>query len=284
MADSKRFSDLPQVRGERLEVRPGRHLSVAFQPGDQRADTVVFLGHGSGGNKDQWRELWRRLGEQGYSRVAWDLLGHGDSDKPHGTEHYAWTALVADQLALLERYAGPRNLVVAHSYGTGLTMSTLLEQPRRLPQVRIDGALLLGSLLHRPQRGGGLLKLPAWVLQIIRPLLARDFRDRAWHPVADRALVAYEEGVARRNRLDVFKSLMNNAGWPEAQALAGLTLPIEVVSGDRDGLTPATAGEALARQLPGGAFEVLGQCGHQLMLERPGEVWRAFERLVGRVG
>ena len=111
------FSTLPRVRGELLEVRPGRHLSVAHQPG---GDTVVFFGHGGGGNKDQWRELWRDLGDQGHTLVAWDLLGHGESDKPRKPQAYAWDELVADELAVLRRYGGERNIIVAHSFGTGL--------------------------------------------------------------------------------------------------------------------------------------------------------------------
>lgn len=283
MADPNRFADLPRVRGQLIEVRPGRRLSVAVQPGSHEPDTVVFLGHGSGGNKDQWRELWPSLREQGYTLVAWDLLGHGDSDKPHDTSAYAWEALVADQVALLQRHAGRRNLVVGHSYGSGLAMSTLLELPRQLPHVRIDGALLLGSLLQRPAGRGGLLGLPTWLLKLLRPILAKDFRARAWHPLADPALIEYEEGLAQRNRLDVFKALMNSASWPEPEALAGLDLPVQVVSGDSDGLTPASGGEALARELPRAQFQVLAQCGHQLMLERPAQVLEAFERLLREV-
>ncbi|WP_095158471.1 alpha/beta fold hydrolase [Pseudomonas sp. Irchel 3E13] len=275
MADAPAFSELPRVRGELLEVRPGRRLSVAYQPGTERADTVVFFAHGGGGNKDQWRELWRSLGEEGYSLVGWDMLGHGDSDKPRAAAAYAWSELVADQREIVRRHAGARNLVVAHSFGTGVTLSALLEPA----QVTIDGALLLGSQLHRPLARGGLLNLPAWVLEIIRPLLSKGFREKAWHPEADPALVAYEEGLTRRNRLDVFKALVANAQWPEADAVAGLALPVRVLSGDRDGLTPASGGEALARQLPRGEFELLERCGHQLMLEKPGEVLAAFRAL-----
>lgn len=276
MADPNRFAHLPLVRGQLIEVRPGRRLSVAVHQGNR--DTVVFLGHGSGGNKDQWRELWRNLSEQGYTLVAWDLLGHGDSDKPRGASAYAWSELVADNLAVLRRYAGPRNLYVAHSYGTGLAMSTLIELSHQQPPLRIDGAMLLGSVLHRPVVKGGILSLPNWLLKILRPILAKDFRARAWHPQADAAMVDYEDGLAQRNRLDVFKALMNNAQWPDAQALAGLDLPVQVVSGETDGLTPASGGEALARQLPNAHYEVLA-CGHQLMLERPEQVLQAFERL-----
>ncbi|WP_273820372.1 alpha/beta fold hydrolase [Pseudomonas asplenii] len=277
MAEAFSSVDLPQVRGELLEIRPGRHLSVAHQPGQAQADTVVFFCHGAGGNKDQWRHLWQALGEEGYGLVAWDLLGHGASDKPRRSAAYAWAELVADYLELLRRFGGRRNLIVAHSFGTGLSMSALLQSQA------VSGALLLGSQLHRPLSRGGLMALPAWVLELIRPVLAKGFRQRAWHPAADRQLVAYEEKITENNRLYVFKGLLEGVQWPDAGHLASLRLPIEVLCGDSDGLTPASGGEALARQLPQAGFEVLRGCGHQLMLEKPRQVLEAFGRLRQRL-
>ncbi|MBJ9975077.1 alpha/beta fold hydrolase [Pseudomonas sp. S75] len=273
MAD---YRDLPHVRGELLQIRPGRRLSVAYQAG---GDSVVFFGHGGGGNKDQWRELWRELGRRGYSLVAWDLLGHGASDRPNDPRAYAWNELVADELEVLRRFGGQRNVIVAHSFGTGLALSALLAGPA----VKIEAALLLGSQLHRPLKRKGLLNLPVWVLEFFRPRLARGFRQAAWHPKADPALVAYEDGLAQGNSLRVFKALVAHARWPDSVALTRLEVPIAVVAGDRDGLTPAQGGEELARQLPQATFRVLENCGHQLMLEKPGEVLEAFEGLLARV-
>ena len=95
--------------------------------------------------------------------------------------------------------------------------------------------------------------------------------------------MAYEEHLTRRNRLYVFKSLLQNAQWPDADALAQLTLPTYVLAGDSDGLTPASGGEALARQLPTASFQVLEQCGHQLMLERPAQVLAAFQTMLQKL-
>ena len=92
--------------------------------------------------------------------------------------------------------------------------------------------------------------------------------------------MAYEEGLTLNNRLYVFKALVTHAQWPDAAALSGLDVPVSVLAGDRDGLTPASGGEALARHLPMADFQVLERCGHQLMLEKPREVLEAFNRLL----
>ena len=275
---SAQFTDLPIVRGQPVAIRPHRTLSIAHHPGTTQPDTVVFFCHGAGGNKDQWRLQWQALKAEGYSMVAWDLLGHGDSARPRNDLAYAWSELVADYLAILRRYAGARNLIVAHSFGTGLSLSALLARP----PVAIDAALLLGSRLHRPQVGGGLMSLPAWILEWLRPVLAKGFREHAWHATADPALVAYEEKLTERNRLHMFKALTKNAEWPAAELIPTLVLPVSVLAGDSDGLTPASGGQDLAGRLPNADFQVLESCGHQLMLEKPDAVLKAFNKLLAK--
>lgn len=287
MTDVLSFDGLPRLQGQRIEISSGRWLNISHLPGHGAgAATVVFFCHGGGGNQDQWRLQWRALQAQGYSLVAWDLLGHGLSDKPKDPGAYAWDLLVDDYLRIVERYAGARNLLVGHSFGSGLTLSAAAQWQVEAP---LHGLLLLGSQLQRPLANSPLLKLPAWVLELLRSRLAKGFRAAAWHPETDPQLVAYEEALTRANRLDVFKALVAGARWPTLDQLARLAplaplaqptqparpgsapLAIHILAGETDGLTPPAAGRALHEHLPGSQFEVLG-CGHQLMLEKPGAV------------
>ncbi|URS59099.1 hypothetical protein JN756_21090 [Pseudomonas sp. Y39-6] len=83
-----------------------------------------------------------------------------------------------------------------------------------------------------------------------------------------------------RNRLHVFKSLMTQASWPTLAELDSIKVPVCVMAGDSDGLTPASGGQALAEYLANASFELLSQCGHQLMLEKPEQVLRALAQLL----
>ena len=69
------------VAGTPVELRPGRTLSVAVH--EAPGDTTVFLCHGSGGNKNQWRNQWLALTAAGHRVVAWDFPGHGESPAPN---------------------------------------------------------------------------------------------------------------------------------------------------------------------------------------------------------
>lgn len=269
--------NLPRVRGESMEIRPGRRISLAHSPGHRYPQTVVFFAHGGGGNKDQWREQWRDLEEQGYSLVAWDLLGHGDSDKPRRAEDYAWDELVADQVEVLRRFAGERNVLAAHSFGTGLSVSSLLRLQAEGQGALIDAVLLLGTQLRRPLVDGG---LPSWLVRWFRPALSKGFRERAWHADADPELIDYEERLTRNNRMDVFKAMASQASWLPEHELGRLLLPVRILSGDSDGLTPAGRARALHKRLAHSQFEVLRHCGHQVMLEKPQIVNRHLRELL----
>ncbi|TBU97525.1 alpha/beta fold hydrolase [Phytopseudomonas dryadis] len=260
----------PVVKGQRVEIRPGRVLSLAHRPSENPGASTVFFAHGGGGNKDQWREQWRDPRLAGHHLVAWDLLGHGVSDRPRNAAAYAWDELVADQLAILRRFAGPRNILAAHSFGTALTLSALERLAVEQHPPSVDGVLLLGTQLQPPIRSN-LLKLPAWALELIRPLLAKGFREAAWHPDTDPALVAYEEALTERNALHVFKALISQNRWvPES--LPNIDVPVHILAGKADRITRPEGGRALHEKLEGSQFGVLEQAGHQLMLETPEQV------------
>lgn len=56
---------------------------------------------------------------------------------------------------------------------------------------------------------------------------------------------------------------------PDADRLAAVTMPILLLTGTRDLLTPPKAGAALAKQLPHARFVTVPDCGHALMQEAP---------------
>lgn len=259
----------PSIAGamRRVEIRPGRRLAIACRRGTTDADTVVFLCHGAGGNLQQWRFLWRELAARGLTLVAWDLLGHGGSARPLAASRYAGEELVADYLAVIERHRGPRNVLVGHSYGSGLTLTVLARLARDDRLAEVDRAILLGARLFRERPP--LLARPLPWLWLIRSRLERDFRAAAWHRRADPALVDHEERIARRNSLHVFKSLFAAPSWITPAQLAQLRLPVMVVAGDADGITPPQAAEPLVAGLPEARLQVIERCGHQIMLEQP---------------
>jgi pimeloyl-ACP methyl ester carboxylesterase len=259
--------------GPRQAGRPDRFLSYVLHRGVPNADLTVFFAHGGGGNKHQWRNQWQHLKGRGVRLVAWDALGHGESVQPRDRDSYSAAAQLGDFLEVLDRFGTRRNLIVAHSFGTRLTLAAL-QHLHPLGEIdRLSGAVLLGAPSPTQSlAAGGLTAVPAFILEWMRDSIAERFNRLAWHPEADPTLVAYEHGLTARNRLFTLKALVSQAPAIEPTALRHLNLPIEIVAGDSDGLTPPNHAHELQSLLPNARVHVLERCGHQLMLERPDQV------------
>lgn len=268
----------PELGGTVLEVRPGRRLHVATRLAGH--DTTIFFVHGAGGNKEQWRFQWRDLSGSPVNLVAWDAVGHGASRQPRDPAAYDGAELVADAAAIVARYRTRRTILVAHSYGARVAIALLLQTAGTADGLVLLGPAPLGGLGPRRLFGGLLGRLPLPLLELARPLLARSFRKRAWHPDADPKLVRAEQRATRRNRLFMMQALMSRAPIVDADRLHALCLPVTVLAGEEDGLVPPRAVAAVAGLLPRATLRILPRCGHQIMLEQPEETNRALRSMI----
>jgi pimeloyl-ACP methyl ester carboxylesterase len=268
--------------GPRDPGRPERFLSYVLHPGSAQAGVTVFFVHGAGGNKHQWRHQWRHLAGKGSRLVAWDALGHGASVQPHDWRSFAASSQLADFLEVLQRFGKGRHLIVAHSFGVRLTLAALQHLKVHGGLDRVAAALLLGPPSPTRPVGGAVLALPSFVLELLRNVIAGRFGRLAWHPDADRALVAHERELARRNRLFTIKAMVRQAPVLDPRALAQLSVPVEIAVGDTDGMTPVDHARELQGLLPGARLHVVPRCGHQLMLERPDAINALIDAAIER--
>ncbi len=269
------------VPGSLREIRPGRVVSLATNA--SASDLTLFLCHGAGGNKNQWRHLWQALDAAGHRLVAWDAYGHGESPQPRRRSAYAGSDFVADYRAVFDAHATRRNILVGHSYGTRLSLALLDGLAAEGKLGLVSGALLLGPPPPEVALIGGPMRyLPAFMLEWLRPRLSEGFRKLAWHPDCDPALVAYEEQQTLRNTLFMMQAMMVQAVQLDPARLAGLDLSVTILAGDADGLTPAAGARLLAEALPRAAFHLVERCGHQIMLEQPAETLRHLQALIAQ--
>jgi pimeloyl-ACP methyl ester carboxylesterase len=90
------------------------------------------------------------------------------------------------------------------------------------------------------------------------------------HSGAERVLEQCRPGV-------LFNDLSAcNAYQNALSAAAQVTVPATLILGERDMMTPARAGKALAAALPNSRTVVLSGAGHMMMNERPDELLAAL--------
>lgn len=269
------------------------------------ADLTVVLAHCWTSDQDSWRyqvrDLRRVFGEE-VRVVTYDHRGHGRSE---ATPEPAATIenLGRDLGDVIDSYAPGGDLVLAgHSIG-GMTLMALAEQRPRLFAERVVGVVFVST------SGGGL----ADVTLGLPPAMGRRVKERIPRMLAARArrlsrrqrrrAPALESLVVRRflfgtpmrlrdhaltvdglvntpaaSMCGFYTDLMHHDRLEGLHALDGV--PVHVLVGSQDRLTPPRHARRLAEAVPGAELTVAEGAGHMLPLERDELVSQVLVTLV----
>ncbi|MGP3971862.1 alpha/beta fold hydrolase [Streptomyces sp. 6N223] len=285
--------------------------------GDEAGLTVVFS-HGYCLGQDVWHYQRAALREvPGVRAVYWDQRGHGRSERGRAQreegEPVSIDQLGRDLMAVLNAAApeGPV-VLVGHSMG-GMTMMALAEEFDDWVARRVAGVAFLST--SAGDLGEVTYGFPAPAVRAVRRVLPGVLRalgsqaalvERGRRAVGDvyAGLIrrysfgdpkGVDPGVARfAERLidsvpmDVVAEFYPAfAEHDKLTALGvynglGTALPMLVLTGDRDEVTPPEHSERIAAELPRAAFVTVPGTGHLVLLETPEQVNEHLVELVAR--
>ncbi|MFY2762929.1 alpha/beta fold hydrolase [Arenimonas sp. MALMAid1274] len=134
---------VPVAQPHWLLAGDGLRLSAQHYPGEK---TGVLLAHGFGQTRQAWSATQQRLAREGHASLAWDVRGHGGSQRNPAGHRYAGAQFV-DDIATAAQALGPRPVLVGASMG-GLT--GLMAQARD----RLFSALVLVDITPRWEAAG----------------------------------------------------------------------------------------------------------------------------------
>jgi pimeloyl-ACP methyl ester carboxylesterase len=256
-----------------LEIRPGRRINLFIHENTTDKPTLFCI-HGLGGRGAQWREQIPLLKDR-YRLIIPDLLGHGQSEKPHLDDGNPYTFLEfsEDLQALFTDYAGTQNIIMGHSYGGALAANLAW-----CNQTRIHNLILLAPMSCRPISSIPMVyHLPVWALELLRPMLEKNFREAAFVNTDSPQLVSAEDLAGKNNSLYVIKSIL--LGMKDAQLLDVTTLeiPTLVIAGENDRVIPVKSMQDFYGKIPHVQFEILANAAHMIMLEQPQKVGALIE-------
>jgi pimeloyl-ACP methyl ester carboxylesterase len=215
---------------------------------------VVFV-HGLGGQSQDWAPLLPDVVRAGFHVYALDLPGFGETAKPR-ERTYSVGEQTAFVRSFLEALRLERVALVGVSMGGWISASVAIGAPERVERlVLIDSAgfpfkpsfdtalfapktpaqvdALLALLMPRPE------SLPTFVKEDV----VRQDSQRGW--VIERALSSMGSGV----------DLVDGR-------FSSLKMPLLLVWGRQDLITPLSLGEAMHRAVPDSVLEIFGGCGH----------------------
>ena len=209
-------------------------------------------------------EIWDRLIDPLAQRgrvVRLDQRAHGESEAPPGP--YTREDLAADVVAVLDRLEIERAVLVGHSMGGIVAMTTALAHPER-----VDALVLLGTASQCSER------IADWYERIAR----------AGESEGNEGLARIIYGKHTRKRVQgdpagiarVTRTLKSLHADPLTPKLAALSCPSLLLVGERDPIGPK-ASEIIRQNLREATFRVLPEQGHWLHVDAPEAVLEALD-------
>ena len=246
------------------------------------AARVVLL-HGLGGSKEDWDDVRARL-PRSLEVLALDLPGAPGGPKP--AEGYDPASLAAWLAAELLRSKGGACVLAGHSLGARVAGELAAERPELVSRL-----VLVSPLGAAPYSLAEKLKWKAMSRRaILESVPEASMRSAAGHGFAadgpgKRGFVA--RALAARTGKDasaVVRAVEKSVDGvleapPLSKRLAGTRMPLLVVSGALDPLTPPASARAIEKARPDAKYFELQGIGHYPMLEDPARMAQILEGL-----
>lgn len=255
----------------------------------------ILLVPGTAAGGGFWRDVSAHLAARGWRVISVDLPPFGYSEHDPEARYDR-----ASQAARLAAVIGARRpaLVLGHSFGAGAVVELALRAPER-----VRALVLVDASLGRldPPEGSGAGATAAVLRQrwIAQPLVSASLTN----PWALRPLM--RSMLARKDAADVWmetiRAPMRRRGTTAAYAawlpqlfaandaslsrrssnLARIAMPVHLIWGEADNVTPIAQGEALARLLRARSFARLPGVGHVPHIEDPAGFLAALDAAIG---
>jgi pimeloyl-ACP methyl ester carboxylesterase len=229
---------------------------------------ILFI-HGFPFDHRMWRHQLSGLAR--WQCIAPNLRGARGGELPTATSAYSMTAYADDLVAVLDR-AQIRQAVVC-----GLSMGgyVIFELLRRHPH-RVRAAILCNTKASadspEAKRGRDALAAKAKregphavAAELVPKLLAQETQERHADVVRE-----VTEMIERQPVAGIVGALHALRERPDSTPLLSrMKLPVLVIAGDDDQITPAAGMEEMAQAIPTARFELIPKAGHLTPLEQP---------------
>ena len=239
---------------------------------------VVLLLHGLGASWVTWSRNIVPLAEAGFTAVALDMPGHGDSDKP---DHWDYDPAGGAELVHdFSRALGAERVSLVGNSAGGLTAALFaLEHPGIVDRLVLVAS---GGLTKRAYLFLRMVSLPVLGSLIYRPWLHRKMgvNKRIFYrppPFLDEVLPELRRVHALPgSRLAVLRSIRASVSYFGLKGqhrivnrLKALPIPLMTVWGENDIVVSVSHAEMFRRELPLSTVHTMPECGHWPHMEKP---------------
>jgi len=208
--------------------------------------------------------------------ILYDHRGHGKSDKPRGD--YSVQTLADDLNGLVLALNLDRVSLVGNSIGDMTILTLALDHPNRVSrlvlvcttarlviQLPVVGSIMAGLCSLVPY---GVFARTVQRLKLNRP------SQVAMNQALERAMQ-----VPRHTAYTCWGGLLTN--YDIRRRVSEIGVPTLIVAGEKDKSVPASMSRSLHRAIKGSRLEVIPDCGHVPMVEKPEEFNKTLTGFLG---
>lgn len=230
------------------------------------------------------RDIWDTCVEllaRGHRVVRPDLRGVGASSIPDGP--YLMELLAADVAAILDALGIERATIVGHSVGGYVALAFARMFTERIARFGLVCSRLNADTPEQAaarQELADRVELERTIEPVIEAYLPRLFAPRTLRERP--ALFESARAIARRNDPRGAAALLRGMALRNASddIAPDLKMPMVMVAGAADAVIPVDEAHAIATAFPRGRLALCERSGHLPMLEEPGALTEALERLL----
>lgn len=293
------YGTMPGAVQDTLVARDGTKLHI------ERAGmgSPIIFTHGFSLNSGTWYHQFEDFSKD-HRVIAWDIRGHGKSAKSEND--YSLQTMADDLAVVIEQETGDEPVWLAgHSMGGMVTVAFLASHPHLVDSGKIKGVILsdtgMGDII------GGLFRFGSASLRAaLRPFFELGYarfgrsalhleriRGRgtdlhyAWArlmgfgPSPSHRHVGFVREMLDQVDTEVWIEVLPSIIEMELRPhLNSLSIPVLVIVGTHDRITPLPVARGLSMALPHSQLEIIDGAGHCPMLEKPDEWNSAVQRFI----
>ena len=275
------------IRSKTLNVM-GLRTRVLEAGDEARGDPVVMV-HGVGAWAENFREVMAPIARTGRRAIAFDLPGFGQSEAPGDVEHFGPRDAFYPRFvnAVLDELGLPSAHLVGSSMGGAVVYTAAVTQPARtrslsliagggvgtevaffLRLCTLPGMTFLARAFGKPAQARNVLRTCFYDPRRI-PQALFDEAERYGYPSFGEFVNALRSGVT----LGGVKPAVRDYWVAQAPRYQG---PVLVVWGKQDAVLPVTSAAQSREVMPQAQIQLIDECGHLPMIERPAEFLAAL--------
>lgn len=274
----KTIEELSPEGGQLVQTSLG---SVHLQIQGPKNKIPILLVHGTAAWSGFWRDVMDMLVSNGFQVIAADLPPFGFSE-PSLKAQYKHKDQAIRIHEALNRLGFDKVILVGHSFGSGPVVETTLKFPEQ-----VAGLVLVSSALGLPDDGVYPLELDPvvnWLLRtrIVSEAIISSFVTNSLFTKQTLASMLYNKDAADSKQVNILQIPMSRSGSTEAYAkwlpvflnydssalctrpenYSSIKIPVSIIWGDKDKITPLAKAEQLKELLPQATLTLLTDVGH----------------------